>query len=358
MENTSPKYFLAANSCMGFVSHFEDNYSPLDGWRCYIIKGGPGTGKSSFMRYTASVAMQRGERVELCPCSSDPHSLDGVILPGRRIIILDGTAPHVVEPTCPGVCEEIINLGHFWDGEKLRAHAAEIITVSEKNAQLHKTAARYLAAAGQLFGDNLKLARGFTDEYKAENFACRLADKYIPKTHGAKGTQVIRFISGITPLGVVSYTKTVTENFKNVIVLEDKYGAAANAMMSVISDKATDRGYDVITLLNPFMPSEIIDHVLIPGLSLAFVTENEYTHFGIDGRMIHARRFSDVAAVHRARGRMVFNRRVARELLISAAETLSAAKSVHDELESYYINAMDFKSASLFAQGFTEKLFK
>lgn len=358
MENTSPRYFLAANSCMGFVSHFKDNYSAVDGWRCYIIKGGPGTGKSSFMRYIASAALQKGYRVELCPCSSDPHSLDGVILPERKAVILDGTAPHVVEPVYPGVCEEIINLGHFWDSDRLMNDAAKIITVAEKNAQLHKTAARYLAAAGQLFSDNIKLARGFTDEGKAENFASRLADRYIPKTRREKGRQIRRFIGGITPLGVVCYTRTVTDNFKNIIVIEDKYGAVSDVMMTAIADKASERGYEVITLLNPFMPNEITDHVLIPELSLAFVSENEYTHFGVDGRVIHARRFSDVTAMHRARARMVFNRRVARELIVSAAETLYAAKSVHDELEGYYINAMDFKSVSLFAQEFTEKLLR
>ena len=50
------KYFLAANSCQGFVSHFADCYNEKDGWRCYIIKGGPGTGKSSFMKKVAQKA--------------------------------------------------------------------------------------------------------------------------------------------------------------------------------------------------------------------------------------------------------------------------------------------------------------
>ena len=46
-----PKYLLGANSCEGFVSYFADNYDALSDWRAYIIKGGPGTGKSSFMKY-------------------------------------------------------------------------------------------------------------------------------------------------------------------------------------------------------------------------------------------------------------------------------------------------------------------
>ena len=120
MDAKYQKFFLGANSCKGFESHFSDCYDARDGWCAYIIKGGPGTGKSSFMRHFASHAIQKGEEVILCPCSSDPESLDGVILPRKKTVLLDGTAPHVVEPSFPGVCEEIINLGEFWDAEKLK----------------------------------------------------------------------------------------------------------------------------------------------------------------------------------------------------------------------------------------------
>ena len=43
------KYFLAANSGNGFLSLFDTCYSAKDGWKVYIIKGGPGTGKSSLV---------------------------------------------------------------------------------------------------------------------------------------------------------------------------------------------------------------------------------------------------------------------------------------------------------------------
>ncbi|MBQ8793259.1 MAG: hypothetical protein IJZ63_00755 [Clostridia bacterium] len=58
MKNEFSKYFLAANSAEGFVSHFGDNYDYADGWRAYIIKGGPGTGKSSFMKYITAKAQE------------------------------------------------------------------------------------------------------------------------------------------------------------------------------------------------------------------------------------------------------------------------------------------------------------
>ena len=121
MEKQFKKYFLGANSCEGFVAHFADCYSPESGWHAYIIKGGPGTGKSSFMKYMVSRAEECGFSPELCICSSDPQSLDGIIIGELKVVFLDGTAPHIVEPRLPGVCESIINLGAFWDEKKLIA---------------------------------------------------------------------------------------------------------------------------------------------------------------------------------------------------------------------------------------------
>ena len=115
MEKYKEKYFLAANSTSGFVSYFGECYDNLDGWRVYIIKGGPGTGKSSFMRRVALIAESKGIDSIYCPCSSDPDSLDAVIFEDIKVVILDGTAPHIVEPSLWGACENIINLGDFWD---------------------------------------------------------------------------------------------------------------------------------------------------------------------------------------------------------------------------------------------------
>ena len=358
MQITYPKYFLGANSCEGFVSHFSDSYIAEAAWKAYIIKGGPGTGKSSFMKYMASRAQQRGLGVELCVCSSDPNSLDGIIIKDIKTVFLDGTSPHVVEPKYAGACEEIINLGAFWDGRKLAEKQKEIIDITNKNKRLHKAVSGYLSACGELLYDNLKLSRLSADQNKSVNFAKNICKKYIPKKTGKKGTEWVRFIGGITPLGVISYTSTVTDFFENVIIIDDKYGGVSGIITEQIRKYCLDNGYEIITLKNPFLPSELCDHILIPQLSFAVARESEYTNFKSDERRIHARRFTDVSQMHSARPRMLFNRRVARELLLTASTTLSKAKSVHDDLEKYYVDAMDFNAVAKYAQGLADKIFK
>ena len=67
--------FAGANSAAGFVSFYETILFDEEIERIYILKGGPGTGKSRFMKDAALLAVERGFSVERYSCSSDPDSL-------------------------------------------------------------------------------------------------------------------------------------------------------------------------------------------------------------------------------------------------------------------------------------------
>ncbi len=97
MENNRKplQFFLGANTPQGVVSGFDQLANPAEGWREFVLKGGPGTGKSSLMRKVAEHTAGRCGQIELIHCSSDVDSLDGVILPEIKTSIADGTSPHV-----------------------------------------------------------------------------------------------------------------------------------------------------------------------------------------------------------------------------------------------------------------------
>ena len=82
-------YFLGANTAAGFVSLY-GGFCRGAGDYLRIVKGGPGTGKSGFMRAIAREAARRGFDVELVRCSGDPDSLDGVYIPALRLGWCDG----------------------------------------------------------------------------------------------------------------------------------------------------------------------------------------------------------------------------------------------------------------------------
>ncbi len=45
---------------------------------------------------------------------------------------MDGTAPHVVDPMLPGLKDELINLGQYWDRNKLTPHKDSIKRLKNK----------------------------------------------------------------------------------------------------------------------------------------------------------------------------------------------------------------------------------
>ncbi len=96
------KVFPGGNTSKGFHS-FYDQIIPVDAERIFVLKGGPGVGKSSFMRTIGEEFVNLGYDIELLYCSSDNRSLDGLVIKKANVALIDGTAPQRVVST-----EEII----------------------------------------------------------------------------------------------------------------------------------------------------------------------------------------------------------------------------------------------------------
>ena len=93
---TEPKvcFYLGANSPGGFHSLYDELLRPEEARSIYILKGGPGCGKSSLMRRVGAAMEEHGLDVEYIVCSGDPDSLDAVVIPALKTALVDGTSPH------------------------------------------------------------------------------------------------------------------------------------------------------------------------------------------------------------------------------------------------------------------------
>jgi len=334
------KYFYGSNTSQGFISYFENLYEKTPEMKMYILKGGPGTGKSSLMKKVAGMADNFYEDVILAPCSSDPDSLDAVIIPSQKICIADGTSPHILEPKFPGVVEEIINLGECWDGGKLKANGNEIIKLTKQNSAYHRKCMQFLAAAASVKKDNLRLAKKHLDAKKIRRFATRFASKNFDSPSGKIGKETRLFLSAVTPKGLVFFDETVENLCDRITVIKDDIGASAAAVLQELRCYALGCGHDIITSYCPVYP-EILEHLIIPELHLAVVTSNSFHNIKFTNqKTVHSRRFiSDACDIA---NRTAFNLKAEKELLDSAIEQMQKAKANHDELEGFYIQAMNF----------------
>ena len=170
-DHSQMHFFLGANTPQGFVSRFGQIIDPVRCKRCYIIKGGPGSGKSTLMKGFADEAEKLGMRPIYFHCSSDVASLDAVSADGDRYVILDGTPPHAVEPGCPGAFETLVPLGDCWNEEALQKDRSAILELMNRNRLMHAQCRMYLSAAGSLLGEVSGMARDYVFPEKVARFA-------------------------------------------------------------------------------------------------------------------------------------------------------------------------------------------
>ena len=150
---TAMNFFLGANSGWGFHSLFSQLLKG-DTYDLVILKGCPGCGKSAFMEYVGAAMEAAGTPVEYIRCAGDPESLDAVLLPELRCAVVDGTAPHILEPVYPLAVQRCVDLGRFCDVTAAKVMAAEII------AAVDAAAAACMDAAAGLEAFQIRTARG------------------------------------------------------------------------------------------------------------------------------------------------------------------------------------------------------
>ncbi len=348
-------FYLGANSPSGFYSLYDQLLPPASAEDIYILKGGAGCGKSSLMRRVARAMEERGLAVEYIECSGDPDSLDAVVFPQLKAAIVDGTAPHVVEPQYPGVVERYVNLGDCYDREALRPLRGDIVGCMKGYKGCYQRAYRCLTAAAQIGEDIRALLCTPALEAKMAKRAKGILGREVRQGGGQPGRAVQRFLGGVTWKGELCSFDTADALCKRVYELSDTYGLA-HGMLTHLAAGAMAAGHDVIVCPSPLYPDRM-EHLLIPALSLAFVSSSPARPYGKRPyRRIRLDAMADPELLRRNKARLRFSRKVSAALMDEAVESLAQAKAMHDELEALYNPHVDFQRVYEIADQITATL--
>jgi len=366
MKGKIRNMYPGGNTPDGFHSYYSYILPQRKAKKIFCLKGGPGVGKSTLMKRIGEHFADCGEDVDFLWCSSDPDSLDGVLIRDRNVAVVDGTAPHIVDPKNPGAVDEIVNLGEHWDQEALYRHRDEIIGCGEEISRYFEYAYEYLKCAQQQYmfmeklfdslvsHDDMKIYESIVHKEIDRTGSVSGAEERVEKSRGAgkkttRGVKKKAFATAITPGGIKNHLPSIISDIREIIVVDVPLGFRADSIIVSVSERFTDAGFDVEEYYCPMFPEEKAEHAVCRDAGVAVITCSEYHDIEDMGLCRAAANVSICSDVRRG---MRANPAVADMLeelteesgenITRAVKMLKQAKSRHDTLEEYYAPNMDF----------------
>lgn len=332
-------YFAAANTKDGFISYFKEIFSKVK--KIYVIKGGPGTGKSTLMHKIAVEGKNRGFEVQKYYCSSDTSSLDGVVI-GEEFAVLDGTPPHAMEPRNVGALDEIINLCDMWNADVLAENKDDICLISGKISQKYKSVYRMLNAFATLESEYLDTVNKHVNVEKLKKFTDRLAD--CADRSGVVNTVIC---DALGTFGYVRFT-TLERKAKRVIYLSGRYNEDV-VFLEYLKNSldSTSASYEISLSPENSKPTAILVNDTV------FVSVDTVPS---GSKALNTKRFL-LPTIKNEKAKLKSLEKLCLELSALITQELENIGALHDELEKFYKSAMNYDKLDRFTKKLLIKMF-
>lgn len=338
MNDKVRKIFPGTNTSNGFYSYF-DYIIPKDVNRIFCLKGGPGVGKSSLMKKIAKEFIEKGYEIEVFPCSSDPSSLDAILIKKLKVVMLDATAPHMIDPKVPGAIDEIVNFGEFLNTDNLEKSKCEIVQCNKEIKECFQRTFRYLKAAEPIFYDIENKNSDAMNFGKLNKFTEEFIENLFKGIENKEELSVPRHLFGtaITPIGHLDYADSLLQDAKKIYYLDGKIGYGKTTFLKRVYDKAVLKGLKVEVFHYPLIP-EKIETIMITDLGIAITTSSLFK----DREVIDFNKFINKNKLSQYKKELEESEKALDEIIDYAIDNLNKAKLSHDVIENCYISNMDF----------------
>ena len=328
--------FLGGNTSEGFFSFYNEAFSRSSDEHLYILKGGSGVGKSSFMKTVAGHYSKKGIAVEYYHCSSDPDSLDGIYLKELKVGILDGTSPHIVDPKLPIAFDEIIDLANFIDKRKISKEREKIFKLIEEKQRLYAAAYNLLKAAFSVQRSGDELIVTHADNVRRDRIINQITDGL--KSKDTHFSPRMAFACAYTSKGFISYADSLFKDTK-IIALRGS-AVISRKILAQIENHLNLKGLPHQNFYCPLFPREI-EHIIVDDYSLSFVTLDECA-----GANIVPYETIDISSIdcldEHCAGFLRENSLIVDNILNEFYAMLKRCADIHENIEEFYIDSMDF----------------
>lgn len=344
----SADFFLSANSGDG-VQTLSGPSGERDWLDCMIVKGGTDGARVLFLNALRETLTAAGEKAETFSRPDDPEELDGVLFPGLRCAAVDGAQPHPREPRYPGAVDRIVDLSRFSDVTAAKENRAELMMTMDAARAAQMRAFHSLKAARQLELEGESAAQAHFDHARLERRTAGIIARELRKKGREGGRYFERFLGSATSKGYVWRFEEAAALCPKCYVFSDAFGLAAGSLESLAA-AATANGWNAVLLRCPEEPGRI-EHLLVPGLGLAFFTSKPGMEFpGTPYRHIRVDAMTKISN----RARLRFEQRLAKLLRDEATVALRDAREerrVAEEMLAPYIDTDGIRALAALEAG-------
>lgn len=255
--------FTSIYTGQGFATFIPDL---LEGLRkVFILKGAPGSGKSTLIRMLGQMLYEKGYDVEFWVSSLNPITPDGVYVAQLDMAVVNGSLPQAIDPRYPGR-DEMIDLGGFWDKDLIETRTQEIVERIDETFAIRKRVYHLLDEANQIRRENRNLLKDKLNAERTNLLIKQLCQEMLSCPAGEKHY----FASALTAEGRVSYINELSESCRKRYILQGPPGSGKSRVIKEIAEEAKKKGY-FLEYYHCGLEPALVDMLIIKNLQIALI---------------------------------------------------------------------------------------
>lgn len=345
------RYVLTSSyTSQGFYTFLPDLLQGIP--KLYILKGAPGSGKSTFIRLLGESFSDQGYEVEFWVSAADPVSPEGVLIPQLKAAVVNGSLAYPIDPRYPGLTGDIIYLGDYWDKQIIQDHRQEIMDMCNDQEQHRHQAAAALKSAAAVQETIKKQAAAYLNLEKMHQLIDQLADEILDSHQAEKHY----FASAVTAEGMINYMDEISSSCKKRYVFQGPAGSGKSTAMMGLAARARAKGYS-LEYYHCGLEADSIQMIIILNLQIALIDAGllelavKPWDAVIDmGKCLKG--YDETTLAHESSESL----RVYETLMLEAQQELEQAHRCLKELKKIYALSMDFEALNRKRQQVQEEI--